>query len=90
MVKFENGSHVMINGGNNIGRIGILQHIEKHPSSFDIAHVKDATGQMFATRVENIFMVGDGKTCKISLPKGKGIKKNTLEERDNKERRSSA
>jgi small subunit ribosomal protein S4e len=42
LIKYENGAQVLIIGGNNIGRVGILQHVEKHPSSFDIAHIKDS------------------------------------------------
>merc|ERR1711907_347664 len=82
VVKFTNGATVMLIGGNNIGRIGILQSIEKHPGSFDIAHVKDAHGQTFATRVSNVFVIGDGKSPAISLPKGEGIKLSNIEERD--------
>jgi len=44
LIKFENGASVMVTGGNNIGRVGILQHVEKHPGSFDIVHVRDAAG----------------------------------------------
>lgn len=42
VVKFENGASVFVSGGNNIGRVGVLQHIESHAGSYDIAHVKDA------------------------------------------------
>jgi len=69
-------------GGNNIGRVGILQHIEKHPGSFDIAHVKDSTGHSFATRIGNIFIIGEGKKPIISLLPGKGIKLSLTEERE--------
>lgn len=69
-------------GGNNIGRIGVLQHIEKHPGSFDIAHVKDSRGQAFATRANNIFVIGEGKKPIISLLSNKGIKLGLLEERE--------
>ena len=31
----------MLTGGNNIGRVGIITHIERHPGSFEIVHVKD-------------------------------------------------
>jgi small subunit ribosomal protein S4e len=82
--KFVNGASVYLTGGNNIGRIGILQSIEKHPGSFDIAHVKDSTGHTFATRVGNIFVIGDGKNPAISLPKGDGLKLTLIEERDAK------
>jgi len=74
VIKFVNGATVYLTGGNNIGRIGILQSVEKHPGSFDIAHIKDAEGATFATRVSNIFIIGDGKSPAISLPKGEGIK----------------
>jgi len=84
VIKFVNGATVYLTGGNNIGRIGILQSVEKHPGSFDIGHVKDATGKSFATRIENAFVIGDGKSPAISLPKGEGIKLSLIEERDAK------
>jgi len=68
-------------GGNNIGRIGILQHVEKHPGSFDIAHVKDSAGNSYATRIGNIFVIGEGKKPVISLLPSKGLKLGLLEER---------
>merc|ERR1712048_1531519 len=55
VVKHENGASVFVKGGNNIGRVGVLQHVEHHPGSYEIAHVKDARGHSFATRLENIF-----------------------------------
>jgi len=72
----------MVTGGNNIGRVGILQHIEKHPGSFDIAHVKDSLGHAFATRASNIFVIGEGKKPMISLLKGKGLKLELQQERN--------
>jgi len=42
VIKFQNGASVMITGGNNIGRIGHLQSIEKHPGTFEIAHIRDS------------------------------------------------
>lgn len=84
VIKFENGSSVFCIGGNNIGRIGILSHVEKHPSSFDIAHVRDSTGATFATRLNNIFVIGEGKKPLISIPKGKGIRLSLNEEREKK------
>ena len=71
----------MTTGGNNIGRIGILQHVEKHPGSFDIAHVKDSVGNSYATRIGNIFVIGEGKKPVISLLPSKGLKLGLLEER---------
>ena len=78
----------MIIGGNNIGRVGVLQHIEKHPSSFDIGHIKDSTGHTFATRVNNVFVIGEGKKAVISLLPAKGIKLGLIEERELRLKRS--
>jgi len=83
-VKFDVGNVVMVTGGRNMGRVGVIVNRERHPGSFDIVHIKDAVGNAFATRLGNVFVIGksDGKTTKalISLPKGKGIKKTILEE----------
>lgn len=83
-IKFEVGNQVMITRGNNIGRIGTLTHIERHPGSFDIVQVKDARGQTFATRTSNVFVVGQGNNSWVSLPAGKGIKLNAIESRERK------
>lgn len=82
LIKYENGAQVLIIGGNNIGRVGVLQHIEKHPSSFDIAHIKDATGEHFATRSSNVFVIGEGKKPVITLLPSRGIKLGLIEERN--------
>ena len=82
LIKYENGAQVLIIGGNNIGRVGVLQHIERHPSSFDIAHIKDSNGHHFATRSSNVFVIGEGKKAVISLLPSKGIKLGLIEERN--------
>lgn len=81
-LKFEVGKKVMITGGHNIGRIGVLMKREKHPGSIEIVHIKDARGQTFATRVSNTFMIGTDEKFWISLPKDNGIKKTIIEERN--------
>jgi small subunit ribosomal protein S4e len=84
-LKFEIGNLVMCTKGGNTGRIGTLTTIEKHPGSFDIVHVKDVEGNVFATRLGNVFSVGKGgdlKAALISLPRGKGVKRNIFELRD--------
>ena len=72
----------MLTGGNNNGRIGVLQSIEKHPGSYNIAHVKDSNGSSFATRASNVMVIGDSKAPLISLPRGNGIKVGLIEERN--------
>jgi len=81
-VKFDTGNIVMITGGRNMGRVGIIIHREKHIGGFDIVHVKDSLDRTFATRVTNIFVIGEGVKPWVSLPKGKGIKLTISEERD--------
>merc|ERR1712227_1068271 len=56
IVKFQNNAIVMITGGNNIGRVGHLQSMEKHPGSYEIAHVRDASGHSFATRLVTLWL----------------------------------
>lgn len=40
----------MITGGRNLGRVGAIVNRERHPGSFDIVHIKDTAGHVFATR----------------------------------------
>lgn len=80
-VKFEAGNVCMITGGNNVGRVGILGHREKHPGSFEIAHLKDSEGHHFATRLQNVMVIGKGDKPWITLPKQKGIKLDIIDDR---------
>merc|ERR1712127_1113333 len=80
--KFEAGNTVMISSGNNMGRVGTIVNRERHPGSFEIIHVKDAVGHVFATRLTNVFAIGAGAKPWISLPKGNGIKLNIIEDRN--------
>merc|ERR1711908_138085 len=71
----------MVSGGKNTGRVGVIVSRERHQGSFDIVHVKDAAGNIFATRLGNVFVIGKGNRPMVSLPKRKGIKLSILEER---------
>lgn len=82
VLKFEPGNLVMITGGRNLGRVGTVIQREKHPGSFEIVHIKDSTGHVFATRLTNVFIIGKATKAFISLPKGKGVKLSIAEERD--------
>jgi len=81
-IKFDSGNVCMVTGGHNLGRVGIVTHRERHPGSFDIVHVKDSAGQVFATRLNNIFIIGKGTKLHVSLPRGNGVKRTIAEERD--------
>merc|ERR1719407_48715 len=80
-IKFETGNLAMISGGKNTGRVGVIVSRERHQGSFDIVHVKDSAGHIFATRLGNVFVIGEGTTPAVSLPKRKGIKSTIMEER---------
>jgi len=81
-VKFELGALIMVTGGHNQGRVGVVTHRDRHPGSFDIVHIRDSRGNEFATRLGNVFVIGKGKDSFITLPKGKGIRLTIQEERD--------
>ena len=80
-IKFDVGMTCMITKGRNTGRVGTIVNIEKHPGSFDIVAVRDASNHQFATRLSNIFVVGKDDDLQVTLPKGKGVKLSILEER---------
>lgn len=67
----------------------IVFFLFRHQGSFNIAHVKDSAGNDFATRLGNVFAVGKEARPWVSLPKGKGIKLNILEERELKEKKAN-
>jgi len=81
-IKFEVGNLVMVTGGRNMGRAGTITHRERHVGGFDIVHVRDVQGRDFATRLSNIFVIGEGSKAWVSLPKGGGVKLSIAEERD--------
>lgn len=84
-IKLRKGAQVMLVGGANRGRIGKAVGLERHPGGFGIAHVQDAAGNEFATRVTNLFIIGrDDKSVPIRLPKAQGIVKNLIDERNDK------
>jgi len=76
-IKFDTGAIAMVTGGRNMGRVGLITHRERHDGGFNIVHIKDAIDNAFATRENNVFVIGSEKPW-ISLPKGKGVKVNLL------------
>ncbi|KAM0841068.1 hypothetical protein ACQ4PT_059260 [Festuca glaucescens] len=79
-IKFDVGNFVMVTGGRNTGRVGVIKSREKHQGSFETIHVEDALGHQFATRLANVFTIGKDKKSLVSLPKGKGVKLTIIEE----------
>jgi len=80
-VKFHVGNLCMITGGRNLGRVGIVKNLEKHPGAETIAYVEDLAQQSFATLAKNLFIIGEGNKPMITLPKGNGVKKSILQQK---------
>jgi small subunit ribosomal protein S4e len=89
-IKFEVGNVATITGGRNMGRVGVITHRERHIGGFEIVHVKDVLDRQFATRVSNVFVIGQGNKPWISLPKSKGVKLTIAEERDRRRAAAAA
>ncbi|KAG5513980.1 hypothetical protein PMAC_000602 [Pneumocystis sp. 'macacae'] len=81
-ISFEVGKLAMVTGGRSKGRVGVVIDREHHNGGFDIVHIKDSLDHTFATRLSNVFVIGDASGAWISLPKGKGLKLTISEERD--------
>lgn len=83
-INFDVGNLVMTSGGKNMGRVGTIASRDKHPGSFEVVHVRDTVGHVFATRLNNVFVIGKGTKPWISLPKGSGVKLSIIEDRNAK------
>jgi len=87
--KFQPGQTAMITRGANVGRVGEIISTDKHPGSFEIVHLRDKKGHDFATRIANVFILGDGKDAAVSLPKGKGVQLSIVEEREARQKKAA-
>jgi small subunit ribosomal protein S4e len=68
----------------NMGRVGVIVHRERHPGSFEIVSMKDSAGHAWATRMNNVFVIGKGSKPWISIPKSNGTKLTIIEDRNAK------
>ena len=81
--KYQKGNKVIIIGGNNIGRVGTIEKIEKHPGSYEIVYIKDLANKVFSTRLVNVFVIGE-KEPELKLLNNH-TRHTILEERDYRE-----
>merc|ERR1712010_171027 len=72
-IPFDTGNLCMVTGGRNTGRVGTIMSRERHPGSFDIVHVKDSNGHLFATRLGYIFVIGKGSKLSIAEERDKRL-----------------
>jgi len=89
-LKFDVGNTSMVTRGANAGRIGVITKTEHHPGSFDIVHLRDKRGADFATRIANVFVIGDASKTWVTIPRGRGVKQSIIEARDEKEKRKDS
>merc|ERR1712023_597670 len=83
-VKLNDTVKLDLTSGKNKGRVGTIEHKERHLGSFDIVHIKDAAGRPFATRATNVFVIGHHGKPLVSLPSNNGVKLSIIEDRERK------
>lgn len=76
-----NGSPVYVTGGRNCGRVGRIEAVEKHDGSYTMAHMIDAEGTKFVTRLGNVFVIGNDAPV-ITLPSTQGIRPDIIKNRE--------
>lgn len=79
------GNLAFCSDGNNRGRVGIIDHINKFDNNFDLITIKDAAGHSFTTRTSYIVTIGRGNKSLITLPKGNGVALTIIEETKKRE-----
>jgi len=79
------GNLAYCSDGNNRGRVGIIDHINKFDNNFDLITVKDVHGHSFTTRTSYIVTIGKGNKSLVTLPKGEGIYLSILEDAKKRE-----
>ena len=57
----------MITGGANMGRVGEVVARERHPGSFDVVHVKDATGLVMHEHTGAFLLLYSGQPPSLTL-----------------------
>ncbi len=85
-IQFEVGNLAMVTGGYSHGRIGVITMRERHPGGYDIVHLKDSAGNVFLTRIGNVFVLGHGNKPMIGLPRGGGVRLTIQQEKDKREK----
>ncbi|CEO96095.1 40S ribosomal protein S4 [Plasmodiophora brassicae] len=83
-IKFDLGQLAMITAGNNCGRIGTIVGRDRHDAAFDIVRVRDRKGHTFATRIDNVFVIGKGEEPWVTLPRGGGVRLSIEEDREHR------
>ena len=78
-IKFAVGNVAMVTAGGNVGRVGVIKKIEEQMAGFHIVHMQDAGEAEFATRIANVFVIGENEHPLITLPRRDGVRPSILE-----------
>ena len=76
--KFKVNNVVLCCGGNNIGRVGTIQAINKLDGQHDLVTIKDKNGHQFTIRNSYIIVIGNGEKSEITLAKDCGLYKDII------------
>lgn len=79
------GNLAYCSDGNNRGRVGVIDHINKFDNNFDLITIRDANNKVFTTRTNYIITIGHKDKSMITLPKGKGLSLSIIEEAEKRE-----
>ena len=74
------GNLAYVYNGTNRGRVGMIDHITPFPGNFDLVSLKDSKGNTFTTRINYVFVIGNGNKSSITLPRDQGVKLHIIEE----------
>lgn len=86
--KLDIGARVMVVKGRNTGRIGNVRKIEKHPGATNIVHIDDVSDHKFATRIQNVFVIGTDENAVVKVPRSQGVKLSIIEEKARRDARA--
>ena len=78
--KMKTGNVVFVMNGNNRGRVGVVQHINKFAGNNDLITIRDSEGHTFTTRVAYVIVVGKGSKPVITLPRDQGLRGNIIDD----------
>ncbi|PHT52459.1 40S ribosomal protein S4 [Capsicum baccatum] len=78
-IKFDVGNVVMVTGGRNRERVGVIKNREKHKGRFETVNIQDALGHEFSTRMEMCSLLARVLSHEFHYPKDQGVPHSFLE-----------
>lgn len=80
-IPFGTDKVAFVTSGENMGRVGVIQHIKEEDSGDSIITVEDFSEKVFTVRSKSLIIIGNNEEdLLISLPSQRGIRLTELEE----------